>query len=80
MQKRTLSWLLISIVLPIDGLRVPDHATALSKYDDIQPKYDFIIAGAGIAGLTLADRLTEDKNSTSLLLAGVDNIGVLTGF
>jgi choline dehydrogenase len=28
--------------------------------------YDFVIAGGGIAGLTVADRLTENPNSTSL--------------
>lgn len=26
--------------------------------------YDFVIAGGGIAGLTVADRLTENPNST----------------
>ena len=28
--------------------------------------YDFIIAGGGIAGLTVADRLTENPNCKSL--------------
>jgi len=30
--------------------------------------YDFIIAGGGIAGLTVADRLTENPNGISLSL------------
>jgi len=31
--------------------------------------YDFIVAGGGIAGLTVADRLTENPNGISLSLS-----------
>ena len=36
------------------------EARQLSK----ETTYDFIIAGGGIAGLTVADRLTENPNGT----------------
>lgn len=38
---------------------VPRHATIVDR-QTVNPNYTFIIAGGGIAGLTLADRLTED--------------------
>lgn len=42
--------------------RVVDSKTASNT------TYDFIIVGAGIGGLTVADRLTEDPNSKSFPL------------
>lgn len=39
----------------------PLHATVISReLANNTQQYDFIIAGGGIAGLTLADRLTEN--------------------
>lgn len=35
-----------------------EHAT-LKNRQEIQDMYDYVIVGAGTAGLTLADRLTE---------------------
>jgi len=43
-------------------------ANILRRADDIQEEYDYIIAGAGTAGLTVADRLTADGKTTVLVI------------
>ncbi|KAK3320154.1 hypothetical protein B0T19DRAFT_282750 [Cercophora scortea] len=47
--------------------RVPKHATIVDR-QAINGNYTFIIAGGGIAGLTLADRLTEDPTVSVLVI------------
>ncbi|KAG8963520.1 hypothetical protein FRC00_006079 [Tulasnella sp. 408] len=37
-------------------------------YNQLQPSYDFVIAGGGLAGLVLASRLTEDANTSVLVI------------
>ncbi|KAK4207781.1 oxygen-dependent choline dehydrogenase [Rhypophila decipiens] len=62
------SWLsgalLLAVVVLLDLVAaepklVPHHATIVSRASS---NYTFVIAGGGIAGLTLADRLTEDPS------------------
>lgn len=43
-------------------MRIPRHATPIPRDVANATTYDFIIAGGGIAALTVADRFTEDPN------------------
>jgi hypothetical protein len=57
----TLSWITVCLQ-PCQAVTIPRHATAIDQRD-LNVEYDFVIAGAGPAGLTVADRLTEDPSS-----------------
>ncbi|KAJ0338057.1 hypothetical protein COL922a_006070 [Colletotrichum nupharicola] len=52
----------------VSGLRVPHHAMVTSREVAANTQYDFLIAGGGISGLTVADRLTEDPNVNVLVI------------
>lgn len=57
-------WTLLVSVAPIvarpQGLR---RAKILERQEDINDEYDYVIVGAGTAGLTVADRLSADGES-----------------
>jgi hypothetical protein len=53
----------LSAAAPAEPVKVPRHATIVNR-QTLLSNYTFIIAGGGISGLTLADRLTEDPNGT----------------
>ena len=59
---------LVSLVLFCrDVLAFPssfDAANILERESQVKDEYDYIIAGAGTAGLTVADRLTENGKCT----------------
>ena len=67
---------LVSSLLTI-GLIAVDHVTALpghassasivKRQAHLREEYDYIVVGGGTVGLTIADRLTEDKDSMDSL-------------
>jgi choline dehydrogenase len=53
------------------ALCLPAHArqaTVLKRQDQVLDEYDFVVVGAGTAGLTVADRLSESGEYTVLVI------------
>lgn len=72
----------LSAAAPAEPVKVPRHATVVTR-QTLLSNYTFIIAGGGIAGLTLADRLTEDPSGMLVLTDDVlscHDQGLLTCF
>lgn len=57
------SFLLLLGALSLGTARVvPRYSWQVSASEVARTKYDFVIAGGGVAGLTIADRLTENPS------------------
>ncbi|KAK4180905.1 putative GMC oxidoreductase [Triangularia setosa] len=63
MKSQALSLTIGALVQQVFGAtlgRAPEFATIVTPRTALENSYDFVIAGGGISGLTVADRLSED--------------------
>ncbi|KAH7116117.1 glucose oxidase [Dendryphion nanum] len=57
-----------ALAAPADPYETFQYANIVRRAGDLRKSYDYVIAGAGTAGLTLADRLTESGKYTVLVI------------
>ncbi|KAK4210357.1 oxygen-dependent choline dehydrogenase [Rhypophila decipiens] len=69
----TAATVLTSLVLHCEAHRALS-ATIITRATKLLPSYDYVIVGGGTAGLTVADRLTEDGKTTVLVIEYGPNI------
>ncbi|KKA31082.1 hypothetical protein TD95_001793 [Thielaviopsis punctulata] len=68
MKSSAISLTLVTAISSVCARNVPRHATVVNSACAASTKYDFIIAGGGVSGLTVADRLTEDPSVNVLVI------------
>jgi choline dehydrogenase len=61
---RSLFTLLLAAAVQIDARATGRNAVVVDASSVASSDYDYIIAGGGLAGLTIADRLTENPEGT----------------
>lgn len=69
----------LALIVHLTSAVVPrgiHKARVLDEPKSLDQSYDYIIIGGGTAGLTIADRLTENEDTTVLVI----EYGVLSAF
>lgn len=59
--------LTLAYVVRCSPHRLGDRATIVNDTSGLLHEYDYVIIGGGLSGLTVADRLTEDEHSKSIV-------------
>lgn len=58
----------VSNALTVAYPRGVERSKVLASARDVGDSYDYVVVGGGTAGLTVADRLTEDGKTTVLVI------------
>ena len=71
MARSVLSVATLALAATLTRAAVPrgvHKARVLKEPAELEESYDYVIVGGGTAGLTVADRLTEDEDTTVLVV------------
>lgn len=71
MARSMVSVLVVALAAQLVSAAVPrgiHRARVLKEPGELEESYDYVIVGGGTAGLTVADRLTEDEDTTVLVV------------